>query len=85
VDVAGSTLQYLLNHFFRVSLTKSLRILRDFFSCGVAPLYRRSSSIQCDAAAILMEKTMLDGIFIAATALFFMLGILYVRGCERLR
>lgn len=28
---------------------------------------------------------MLDIIFIAATAVFFMLGILYVRGCERLR
>lgn len=27
----------------------------------------------------------LDGIFIAATVLFFGLGILYVRGCERLR
>jgi len=28
---------------------------------------------------------MLDIIFIAATALFFMLGIFYVRGCERLK
>ncbi len=28
---------------------------------------------------------MLDGIFIAATALFFALGIFYVRGCERLK
>jgi hypothetical protein len=28
---------------------------------------------------------MLDIIFIAATALFFALGILYVRGCERLK
>ncbi len=28
---------------------------------------------------------MLDVIFIAATALFFALGIFYVRGCERLR
>ncbi len=27
----------------------------------------------------------LDFIFIAATALFFLLGIFYVRGCERLR
>jgi hypothetical protein len=27
---------------------------------------------------------MLDVIFIAATALFFALGIFYVRGCERL-
>jgi hypothetical protein len=27
----------------------------------------------------------LDIIFIAATALFFALGILYVRGCERLK
>jgi hypothetical protein len=28
---------------------------------------------------------MLDFIFIAATALFFLVGILYVRGCERLK
>jgi hypothetical protein len=28
---------------------------------------------------------MLDVIFIAATALFFVLGIFYVRGCERLK
>jgi len=28
---------------------------------------------------------MLDIIFLAATALFFALGILYVRGCERLK
>jgi hypothetical protein len=28
---------------------------------------------------------MLDVIFITATALFFALGILYVRGCERLK
>jgi hypothetical protein len=28
---------------------------------------------------------MLDVIFMAATALFFALGILYVRGCERLK
>jgi len=28
---------------------------------------------------------MLDFIFIAATALFFVVGILYVRGCERLK
>jgi hypothetical protein len=28
---------------------------------------------------------MLDIIFIAATALFFALGIVYVRGCERLK
>ncbi len=27
----------------------------------------------------------LDVIFIAATALFFTLGIFYVRGCERLK
>jgi hypothetical protein len=32
------------------------------------------------------EKTMmLDTIFIAATALFFAVGIFYVRGCERLK
>jgi len=32
------------------------------------------------------EKTMmLDMIFIAATALFFAVGIFYVRGCERLK
>jgi hypothetical protein len=32
------------------------------------------------------EKTMmLDIIFIAATALFFAVGIFYVRGCERLK
>jgi len=31
------------------------------------------------------EKVMLDIIFIAATALFFVIGILYVRACERLR
>jgi hypothetical protein len=28
---------------------------------------------------------MLDFIFIAATALFFLVGILYVHGCERLK
>jgi hypothetical protein len=28
---------------------------------------------------------MMDIIFIAATALFFALGIVYVRGCERLK
>lgn len=28
---------------------------------------------------------MLDVIFIAATALFFAIAILYVRGCERLK
>ena len=28
---------------------------------------------------------MLDVIFIAATALFFALGIFYIRGCERLK
>jgi hypothetical protein len=28
---------------------------------------------------------MLDIIFLAATALFFAVGILYVRGCERLK
>jgi hypothetical protein len=28
---------------------------------------------------------MLDFIFIVVTALFFALGILYVRGCERLK
>jgi len=27
---------------------------------------------------------MLDAIFIAATVIFFVVGILYVRGCERL-
>jgi len=31
------------------------------------------------------EKVMLDIVFIAATALFFTLGIYYVRGCERLK
>jgi hypothetical protein len=30
-------------------------------------------------------KVMLDIIFVAATALFFTLGIFYVRGCERLK
>jgi len=30
-------------------------------------------------------KVMLDIIFIAATGLFFTLGIFYVRGCERLK
>jgi hypothetical protein len=30
-------------------------------------------------------RIMLDIIFIAATALFFTLGIYYVRGCERLK
>ena len=28
---------------------------------------------------------MLDMVFIAATALFFMVGVFYVRGCERLK
>ena len=31
------------------------------------------------------EEVMLDIIFIAATALFFTVGIFYVRGCERLK
>jgi len=31
------------------------------------------------------ERVMLDVIFIAATALFFTVGIFYVRGCERLK
>ena len=30
-------------------------------------------------------QTMLDLIFIVATVIFFAVGILYVRGCERLR
>ncbi len=30
-------------------------------------------------------KNMLDIIFMAVTALFFALAILYVRGCERLK
>jgi hypothetical protein len=30
-------------------------------------------------------QLMLDIIFIAATALFFTVGIFYVRGCERLK
>jgi hypothetical protein len=30
-------------------------------------------------------RAMLDIIFIAATALFFAVGVLYVRGCERLK
>ncbi len=32
-----------------------------------------------------VEKAMLDIIFLAATALFFAIGILYVRACERLK
>jgi hypothetical protein len=31
------------------------------------------------------ERVMVDVIFIAATALFFAIGIFYVRGCERLK
>jgi hypothetical protein len=31
------------------------------------------------------RRVMLDVIFIAATALFFTVGIFYVRGCERLK
>jgi hypothetical protein len=31
------------------------------------------------------ERFMLDIIFIAATALFFAVGVLYIRGCERLK
>jgi hypothetical protein len=30
-------------------------------------------------------KKMLDIVFIAATALFFTVGVFYVRGCERLK
>jgi len=30
-------------------------------------------------------EVMLDVIFIAATALFFTVGVFYVRGCERLK
>jgi hypothetical protein len=30
-------------------------------------------------------RAMLDIIFIAATALFFAVGVLYIRGCERLK
>jgi hypothetical protein len=32
-----------------------------------------------------VEEAMLDIIFMVATALFFAVGILYVRGCERLK
>jgi len=32
-----------------------------------------------------VEEAMLDIIFIVATALFFTIGILYVRACERLK
>jgi hypothetical protein len=42
-----------------------------------------SSSIQRNGRRT--EIVMLDIVFLAATALFFTLGILYVRGCERLR
>jgi len=31
------------------------------------------------------EGNMLDIVFIVATALFFAIGIFYVRGCERLK
>jgi hypothetical protein len=31
------------------------------------------------------RDNMLDIVFIAATALFFTLGVFYVRGCERLK
>jgi len=31
------------------------------------------------------ERSMLDIIFIAATVLFFAVGVFYVRGCERLK
>jgi hypothetical protein len=31
------------------------------------------------------RRVMLDVIFLAATALFFTVGIFYVRGCERLK
>jgi len=31
------------------------------------------------------EDNMLDVIFMAATALFFTVGVFYVRGCERLK
>jgi hypothetical protein len=30
-------------------------------------------------------RAMLDIIFIAATTLFFAVGVLYIRGCERLK
>jgi hypothetical protein len=32
-----------------------------------------------------MEQSMLDLIFIAATVLFFLVAIAYVRGCEKLQ
>jgi hypothetical protein len=31
------------------------------------------------------SEAMLDVVFVAATAAFFAMGILYVRGCERLK
>jgi hypothetical protein len=31
------------------------------------------------------RQLMLDMVFIAATALFFTVGVFYVRGCERLK
>jgi len=39
----------------------------------------------CRCRVLFREKDMLDIVFILATGLFFGIGILYVRGCERLK
>jgi hypothetical protein len=41
--------------------------------------------IPTEIARLIKRDNMLDTIFIAATALFFAVGIFYVRGCERLK
>jgi hypothetical protein len=47
---------------------------------------RAGWAIQCDSAKWWKERTiMLDIVFIGATALFFVIAVLYVRGCERLK
>jgi len=44
-----------------------------------------AKDMKCSTEEVERERVMLDLIFIAATALFFTIGIFYVRGCERLK
>jgi len=57
------------------------------FDCGFIGGAARKDRGRTVASILELERErfMLDIIFIAATALFFAVGVLYVRGCERLK
>jgi hypothetical protein len=57
------------------------------FDCGFIVGAARKGRGRTVASILELERErfMLDIIFIAATALFFAVGVLYVRGCERLK